>query len=115
MCIFLGFPESARKQHFHLDGTKRSRETETTGKRANGFHTFKKKHKTIFVKGLRKARQYSRMKDNVLALLSPFVQKQKSLVTWMSFRLGIKITEALPCNMEILNILLLANSLVLNE
>ena len=38
-------------------------------------------------------------------VLSLFDQKQKSLVTYMSIRLGIKITEALPYNMEILNII----------
>ena len=32
MCILLGFPESAWKQHFHLDEAKRSRETNDTGK-----------------------------------------------------------------------------------
>ena len=32
MRIFWGFPESARKQDFHLDEAKRSRETNDTGK-----------------------------------------------------------------------------------
>ena len=32
MYILLGFPESARKQDFHLDEAKRSRETNDTGK-----------------------------------------------------------------------------------
>ena len=36
MCIFMGFPETAWNQHFHLEKTKRSRETEKTGKQGNG-------------------------------------------------------------------------------
>ena len=52
---------------------------------------------------------------NFGTVLSSFNQKQKLLVTWMSIRLGIKITQALPYKMEILYIVPLTNSLVLNE
>ena len=38
-CAFLwDFPETARKQNFHLDMTNRSREIEKTEKQANGQH-----------------------------------------------------------------------------
>ena len=56
LCIFIEFPQIARKQHFHLDRMKRSSKTEKTKKRANRQHIQKKTYE-IFVKGLRKARQ----------------------------------------------------------
>ena len=67
MCILLGFPESARKQDFHLDGEKKQR-NKWHGKGATKLNISNKEIKK-FGDIFRKQTQvftlkYSRMKDN---------------------------------------------------
>ena len=59
---FMDFSETARKQHFYLDGTKRSSKAEKRGKRENRFFILKNKPKNIC----------ERLRESKIAVLNYF-------------------------------------------